>query len=370
MVRTLNVTDEERSSAESGGAMPEDAVGMRPDPDSGGLPSNVASRLRIALLISAAAALVCFVLAYRQPFGVSRDYADYEAFFDALRAQGPSVIGETRFEPGFVLLAYLASLVCPSSLSLYALLAAVAAGVKFFVFHGFAQRRSAMIPVALFYFVRFMPLHELTQLRASLAIAMLLVAFRLVETGRTSYALAVSCAAATFHMSAAAAIPFLLMRVSRRRWVVVVLAATGLTVFLASELLMSHLTPLVTVLEMYEHARQMGEEFDQHNVLSLAVLLESAFMGGMLAFWRLLSRPMRHAVLLQGAGLVVFLALGDWPLFGVRIHELLGVFSVLVLVQGVTAAPPVRSIAYVYMALSAMGYGRIHFFSATEPLFE
>jgi hypothetical protein len=326
-------------------------------------------RLPAGLWVPLAVALVCFVVAYLQPFGISRDYADYEQFFDDLRVNGLSLVQDIRFEPGFVLLSYVLVLLSPSSLFVYALLAGIAAGVKFSILGTFAKQRHALVPVAVFYLVRFMPLHELTQLRAALAIALLLLAFRFSESGKRRRALLVGLSAVSLHMSSAIVLPFILLRVEKRREVLVIAGVTALALLGLFELLVSGLTPSLTVLAMYDQAKALGQEF-QLDPLSLALLAENAFLGSMLALWSRLSQQMKHGLLIQLVGLVFFYGLSEWPIFGVRLRELFGVFSIVALVQGVTGSPLVRTISYGHMALGVIGYGRIHFFSVTEPLFE
>lgn len=97
--------------------------------------------------------------------GESRDYRQYQLFFESLR-YGAS---DTRFEPGFVLLSKaIVSLLNPSFNSFLLVCAWIALSLKM---HLLATKRNLWIPAALYVLV-LLPLHEMTQIRLALAVAL------------------------------------------------------------------------------------------------------------------------------------------------------------------------------------------------------
>lgn len=138
-------------------------------------PSPTRSRASSWFPLLWAAIIVIFILTViGEFFGESQDWQNYVNFFDALRASGTGVEGTAeRVELGFKLLALSLITFSLSNLSIYAVISAVSLFVKCIAINSFTKKRFVFIIATGFYLVCTAPLHELTQVRAALAISML-----------------------------------------------------------------------------------------------------------------------------------------------------------------------------------------------------
>ncbi len=311
------------------------------------------------------AGAVGFALAYLQPFGTSPDYPEYELFLSTLRESGLDFFTLTRFEPGFVSLCYALTLGVSSNLVIYSVLAAAAVSAKMAIVRALSPERLALGVAALFYASRYLALHELTQLRIALALALLLLAFVQRREGKL-LASALACGASLLlHFSAALLAPFVLLRVRSRRDVIAIGIAEFVVVRFLIPLLVQRLTGQLEVLSMYE-----GQTMEvSRNVLALPVVLDTAMVLVSLMIWEELTEPMRRVIMLQVAGLVFFYGAADFPAFAHRVREAFSVFWVVYVAQGMSLRPPVRSLVLAFTAICVMLYGYLFFLRSDVPFF-
>ncbi len=311
------------------------------------------------------AAAAGFALAYLQPFGTSPDYPEYDAFLSLLRESGLDLLTFTRFEPGFVAACYALTLAISSNLAVYAAMAAASLAAKMAMVRALAPDRIALGVAALFYATRYLALHELTQLRIALALGLLLLAFVLRREGRVLGS-AVACGASMlFHFSAVFLIPFVLLRVGRRRELLAVAVAEFLLLGFLVPLAVGYFAGYIEVLSMYE-----GQTMEvSRNVLALPVVLDTVMVLLSLAVWAELTEPMRRVVMLQVAGLVFYYGAVDFPAFGHRVREAFSMFWVVYVAQGMGVRPPVRSLVLAFVAACVVLYGYLFFLRSDVPFF-
>lgn len=314
-------------------------------------------------------ASVCFVLAYVQPFGVSRDYLEYDSFFDSLRSSGLSELSITRFEPGFVVSAFLLISVLANNLAVYGVLASLSLSVKAVVTAAFSRRPYALAIAFALYVARFIPIHELTQLRASMSIAALLVAFLFHWRHKRALFVLACCVAISLHMSSVFIVPFLAFSVFKRTHVLLIAVGGFFLVRIALEGLVTYLAPDLPVLALYEAAFAGGEILQTHNPWSLALLLDVGMLLSGIVLWESLSGPMRHVLLLEAVGLAFFYGAIDLPIFALRVREMCDVFWCIYVAEGVTRRPWLRALCVVYVMANIVGYVQINFFNYDDPLF-
>jgi hypothetical protein len=120
--------------------------------------------------------LVISLLSYLKIFGTSRDYLYYESFFNTIISQGCEAAEEERFELGFQKISCIMGFMGNTE-GIYALQVFLSLLPKLLVI-AFLSSGSwiRFIPAILAYCFIFLPLHELTQIRASMSIAFFMIA--------------------------------------------------------------------------------------------------------------------------------------------------------------------------------------------------
>jgi hypothetical protein len=258
----------------------------------------------------------------------------------------------TRFEPGFVLVSGLLTNAITSDVVVYGLLVILAVVIKLFVLEKFvpAQHRLGRYYLYLalvFYFVRFFPLHELTQLRASIAMSLILVIALMVWTGRHFRVALLTAAATCFHYSSLILIPFFYVPKLTRKTVVIVSAVVGVLLHVLS-------TPLVSVAQGYFLVFSTYEfEFtDVVNPYSPVFLPEFFMIAVGLYYWNDLTELMRRLVALQIIGFALFYGLIDLTVVATRGRDLFSIMWTVFLVQGCGVPLRLRVLLHVFVAMS------------------
>jgi hypothetical protein len=276
--------------------------------------------------------LLVFLMVVFQIPGEGRDWKNYNNFYDLLRIDGLDAIGASRFEPAFIIFSFFLTKLSSSNLIVYGLTAAGAIFLKFWTVNKLSPTRIVFFVAALFYLVRFAPLHELTQLRVACSAAFLMLAFIFVwEGNRVGGALA-CLAALAFHITAIIIIPpLLLMRYGSRVAVISVGTVTFVAVSFGLESVTTHFQDIFFIIKMYQEAG-FGEETP--NKLSPTLLLDWAMVAIGLAFWGRISPIMKHVLLLELIGLAIFYGALDFPVIAHRSREFISVFWIFFVAQG------------------------------------
>lgn len=312
-------------------------------------------------------AFVCAALAYFQPFGESRDFAEYDAFLDSLRGRGlDRTMLVTRYEPGFVLLVNWLSRYIGANALLLAAVAAITGGIKTRMLSVAGGTALGVFVAGMLFLVRFVPLHELTQSRAAVALMFLVVAVALRESGRVRPAIAAAVVAVSFHFSAAFVVPAIFLRATSRRRTLLfgALAMVGMAV--ALEVLIVVLGPRIAAVAMYQ---QVGFGDNAVNPFSPSILLDVAMCVAGLSLWRQLSAPMRQMLMLQLIGLGIFIGALGYPVFAHRIRELFAVFWIVYVALSFHRSRDLAIVASVFTVLSLGLYSYVYFFDPTDVYF-
>ncbi|EJL72835.1 hypothetical protein PMI12_03746 [Variovorax sp. CF313] len=277
----------------------------------------------LALLIGGIAALVAML----QPFGYSPDYIQYDYFFDQLRLDYLYQIKESRFEFGFLHSSYLLTTIFRDNIYVYGFFVFIAVGLKAYFGGRFSTRNCAWIFLA-FYFFKFFPLHELTQLRAAMAASFLIVVFYYLSVERYWAALLFSLIAVSFHNSAGLVLPFYLIpkfALTRGR-IVAVSLILYLGCYFASDYLVGFMADRIYVFETYLNA---GLESRRNAAFSPVFYPEFLMIILSFIFWSDLSEVMKKILAIEVFGFSIFYGFIDLGVVAVRGHEL---FSVLWLI--------------------------------------
>ena len=306
-------------------------------------------------IVSTIVAVAAFLLAYYRVLGESRDYGQYESFFQLVRSLGLTVFDLTRFEAGFVVMAAVLTKFVPSDITVYSLFVAFAMWLKAAAVYRVPTRAGIFFATILFYFVRYFPLYELTQLRAAMAAAFLIWALLLSSNGQRLYGLLACAIAVSFHFSAIAVVPFI-FGAPTRRWLVVLI---GVVVFgiavLGTKALVSALGDAIRVASMYA---TLGFGDLPPNPLSVGLLLDWAMIFVGLAIWPSLSPLMRQVLLIQIVGMAMFYGALDFAVVAHRLRELASVMWLLFVADGLHQRRIVRqcSVAFIVACICLYGY--------------
>ena len=259
-------------------------------------------------------------------FGESRDYAAYQAFFVELQPSSPTE--DVRFEPGFVLAAWISKFLLLTQLPafLFALMS-IALVLKASAF----MKTTYPTLTMLFYLANWFPLHEYTQVRMAIAVSLGFLSFNYLFQEKRIWAAVTCVLAASFHSSAlfAAAITLIAYSMSKyRMWVIapaLVGAAVLLKVLLTGALLpvLQGINPLVVAYINYSSEFENPTILSGNNILTVLLLALIALGSGL--------KTVRHRTLFLVAvqGLLVFIVFKDIPVFAHRLKEIALVFLTL-----------------------------------------
>lgn len=292
--------------------------------------SKIGGKKSTAYLIILIAFFGC-LLSISQILGESPDYENYLIFFDLLREDGLDAVYSYRFELGFKIFAFALISLFDSSSLVFSSFVMVIMSMKVWTIHFISASRPVFFIVILFYFVRYFPLYELTQLRAAFAIAFLMISAVLFWHGNAVYGLLTCIAAILFHMSAIAVIPALFFRSTSRRNIVLLGVSIYFIVLLVSNLVVDFLPEYISVFSNYQSTGFGDVEVNQ---VSFVLILDWLVILISLSLWQKLSPIMMQVVILEVIGMAVFYGAVDFPVVAHRIREFFSVFWIFYVADG------------------------------------
>jgi hypothetical protein len=142
---------------------------------------------KLSIYVVAIFACFGFLISMTQAFGESPDYNSYNSFFDLVRSERLDIFSISRFEPGFSFLSLVLTTLFSENIIVYSFFVVSALLIKGWVIRGYSSSLITFLIVLAFYFARYFPLHELTQIREAYAIAFLLVATVFLWAGSRFY---------------------------------------------------------------------------------------------------------------------------------------------------------------------------------------
>lgn len=281
----------------------------------------------LVALIGGLAALVSML----QPFGYSPDYFQYDYFFDQLRMDYLYQLRESRFETGFLNLSYLLTIFFPDNIQVYGFFVLIAIGLKAY-FGGRLSAKGYAWIFLLFYFFKFFPLHELTQLRAAMAASFLIAVFYYFSVERYWVALLFSLIAISFHNSALMVLPFFLVPSSMltRQRIIAIALLVYLVCYFISDYLAFFLAERLVVFESYLSA---GFESRRDAIFSPVFYPEFLMIVLSFVFWNDLSPIMKKILAIEVFGFSIFYGFIDMGVVAVRGRELFSVLWVVFVAQ-------------------------------------
>jgi hypothetical protein len=200
------------------------------------------------------------------------------------------------------------------------------------IIYTYSASQRIFIVLAVFYFIRYFPLHELTQLRAACALALLLIATNYFWKGNKFSGIIIFSTALMFHMSTAFAIPALFFFKITKRWLVIIIGIGFFTIAsLGASIVSIYLTSYITVLSAYE-SQGWGEWAP--NPFAITIILDWAMIVFSLVKWNSITLLMKRAIVLEIIGMALFYGLLDFPAFASRVRDIYSIFWLIYIADG------------------------------------
>ena len=285
------------------------------------------SKKNIAIILMT---VLSFLVAYVQPFGLSPDYLSYEFFFQEVRPFFDGQKYESRFEPGFFYVSIFLTQVFESDLAVYGLFVLFSIYIK--LKYGLKGAVGIYFWVAgIFYFFKYFSLHELTQLRAALSAAFLIVAFFYTQEGNRRVGLFACFIAALFHYSALIIFPFIFLPRLDRRQIIFAAAIALMILSVFAPYLINLAGANFQVFEMYGDFKDRLRPLNRFSPVFFPEFFIILFS---LIFWGDLTDVMKRVVTVEIIGFSLFYAFYDYGVVAVRGRELFSIFWLFYVAQG------------------------------------
>jgi hypothetical protein len=281
------------------------------------------SLLRLDPALSVIVLLICFfsLAAGYSLIGVSLDYDSYKSFYTAIDKYSPVL--SPRFEVGFVSLMKQSKTYLELSFPFfYALVAAIALSLKFRLLSKYTDAPAC---AAIVYLMMLYPLHEYTQIRAALGIALAFTSIDAVFNKRIFVAVLLAIMACLIHSSAAALIVIAMGAWRLSRWApvntVALLTLTGVTAPFVVSKIIGYVAAFNPILEQY--LKQPGM-FKTPNIFSVQNILFFCVIASSIVFQRPWQRRKDYFFfILSALSLILLASLIEIPILARRISELL-----------------------------------------------
>lgn len=292
-------------------------------------------------------ALIGFLISVTQILGESPDYSSYEDFFDLTRSEGLNILVESRFEAGFSILSLALSTMFATNAIVYSWIVVAALLLKGWAIHIYSSSQKIFIVVALFYLVRYFPLHELTQLRAACTMSLIIVGTIFLWVGKLRHGLLIYASSILFHMSATSIILAFFLPATKRWQVILIGSVTYILTFIFTSNLTAYLADYIKILNSYQ-TNGFGEV--KPNPFAIELLIDWAMIALSLVMWHKLSLHMKRIVLIELIGMAIFYGGIDFPVIVHRIRELYSVLWVFFVADGLRqSGTKLVSYSFVYV---------------------
>lgn len=293
--------------------------------------------------------------------GIDRDYDNYASWFDSLR-NGADWLDYIK-DPAFVLLAR-ATIVTGLPPSVLFLIFAVCAVASKYVFAKAAAPSTTWRWLFLLIICRFFVVHDMTQIRAAVAIPLASLAIIKIREDHTKSAILLVIVATIFHISAGLYAPLLLL-VKWRRWI---LGPRRLWVMVLCGLLAFALQGVIMGLLSVVAPERLAPYFDGSYGTVAVSFLNINFLSKLAVFlyltgfaWQRLSEWNRVVLLMVTIGITIQITFLWNDAIALRGAELFGLFDMVMYMIPITLLA--RSEKYLYAMAIAMMMGIFYFSS-------
>ena len=282
-----------------------------------------------AMLFGSLMAVVFGITSGFQIIGISRDYANYQIYFDFARNSPLHEVLSYRFEPGFaVLVCFLTALpLCGGAV--YSAIAGASIFIKYAALKSTKNFWTVSIVFTLYYATRYFTLFEMTVLRSAVALSIVFFVFY----SRTEYEyrakhICLLLVAASMHFSAIIFIPIYLVRPLSR----ITVATTGAAFFVA---ILAAKNLAIDVLPNYIPVFATYTDFTEATLLPIPFTLDIVFLVFVLLNWDKNDFLMKSCALGMAISVAVHFSSLEFSMLASRFRELLSVFYLLYVVRAV-----------------------------------
>ena len=284
---------------------------------------RVDAQYKLAVLCLSAA-LVAY-MAFFNPLGVAPDYSAYVGFFEVLRIEGFS--NSHKWEPGFLFLAWGLSFVSGSSHLVFSLIVFFSSLFKIFILFRVALSFTAYALCLILFFFKFFPLQDYNQVRISLALGLLILAYYLFTINNNNkIVIFFGLLAVLFHYSILALIPLLYALkfdlVTRKKYILGATAAVFLGLAASGYVVIHILMNVIPRLGSYAGSFYPAVS----SPLSPVFYPEFFLLVASIYFWDDLTNNMKRIVGLQLVGFAIFYGLYEFGVIGTRLREAIFIF--------------------------------------------
>ena len=304
---------------------------------------------------------ICFFLAVTQILGLSPDYNDYSDFFDIARVAGFNTYEETRFESGFVFFSIFLTAAIPFNSIVYGIFTMVSIAFKGWAISKSCINGGIFWVIIIFYLVRYLSLHELTQLRVAFSMSICMAAAMLLWSGHFKKSILLFGGSLFFQMQAGAIFPVFALPCSKR-WQVIFFAVVAFfftNVF--TRIFTTYLAEYVKIIDAYQ---SNGFYAVRPNPFAVQLLIDWAMLIIALMMWERLTMLMKRIILIELIGMAIFYGGLDFGVVAHRVREFYSVFWVFFVADGLRFANT-KIICYGFVTGCVLFYGYIYFFSGT-----
>jgi hypothetical protein len=276
--------------------------------------------------------VILVLLAGLREVGGDRDSENYEYYFS--HCDDPT-ISSFAVEYSYLFLSRICRFIFNDVHSIFLLYAFVGVSLKMVAIHKLS--RYWFLPVAM-YLANYYVLHDLTQIRASIASGLFLFSIPFIGQGRRKMALGLLGLGCLFHYSALVLLPVVLLSNNdmgkRERLIWAALVPLGyLMYFLQFNVVTFFYIPYISdKIEIYESLRDKGLVGDEINVFYWAFLLKCLLYFCVLYFYDIIKKENEYLPLvlkLMGISIFIYLFFAQMPILSFRLSELFGIVEII-----------------------------------------
>ncbi|MBT1070966.1 EpsG family protein [Pelotalea chapellei] len=297
------------------------------------------------------------------------DFENYVNYFDVVRTYDYNDLLINRIEPFFGLLTFILVRFFISNFWVYFFLLIISIFLKSYILSRIEQSWFSFSLIICFYLFRYFPLYELTQIRVSIAIGFVMIAFLLSGMRLRCIFFLVACLT---HYSILVLLPLLLILYISERfsseyqsnenliWMLTIICFS--VAGLGAHSVLQYLTPYFSVLQIYD-TKSFGEV--SVSPFSATILIDIVGIISALAIQQYMTPSTRFWIYAQVLGIICFYSFIDFPIVAYRVKELFSIFWIFYIFKAVQHEGLVRLHAFLFTIICSVSYLYFYFIGAS-----
>ena len=275
--------------------------------------------------------VVLILFAGLREVGFDRDSENYEYYFNNY----DDPVLEFAVEFSYRLLSYFLHLFSDDVHTIFLFYAIIGISLKLFAFRRLTN--FLYLPIAV-YLANYYVLHDLTQIRASIASGLMLFTIPYIGDNRKKVAMCLLLLAVMFHYSAIVLLPLIFLKNTdlsvKERWIWAALIPIGYFMYFIQVNIATFIyVPYVSdKIDIYNDLRNKGLVGDEINVFYWVFILKCFVYMYVLYFYDTIKQQTKFLPLvikIMGVSLFLYLFLAQMPILSFRLSELFGISEIL-----------------------------------------